>query len=89
MSPQTLVANDTRLLVALFRTSLGDLPHNRTPKGFSAALRGLSDLLRDTGPAGGYLQHYVEEHGPQAVLRALVFAYDHPEPVLVYEQEYP
>jgi hypothetical protein len=69
---------DTRTLVACFRSALEDTPLNTTPRGFAAVLQDVAVLLRDTGPAGGYVQQCVEEHDPQMVLRALAHAYDHP-----------
>jgi hypothetical protein len=77
--PQTQVGNDTRTLRDCFRSALADVPHNTTPDGFSVVLRDLVDLLRDDfGAAGLFVQQMVEEHGPQAVLKALSEAYDAP-----------
>jgi len=75
---QRAVSDDTRTLVALFRSALADVPGNTEAYGAAAILTDLAHLLRDTGPAGGYVQQVVADHGPAAVLRALAEAYDHP-----------
>lgn len=72
------VKNDTRTLLSCFRTSLEAVPDPMTPLGLAIVLRGLSDLLRGSGPAGGYVQDCCEGHGPQVVLQTLIDAYNAP-----------
>ena len=88
-APQTLVQGDGRVLLSLFRSALADTPAVETPLGAAAVLHDLAVLLRDTGPAGGYVQQVVTDHGPAVLLRALADAYDHPQEELVYDVEYP
>ncbi len=74
---------DFNVLLAIFRTHLEVANKHLAPNvRFAGQLRHLAHLMLDGWGGSDFPQQVFDDHGPQAILRALAKAYEQPAHVL-------